>query len=994
MNKLLKYYLSCIEEEDLRSRQVNSDAFNRQYLAPKADQGGLFKDATEISWTISKKELKFLQRYSTEKEQPSYLYGYPIYRDKFGFLLPLFMSEVEVDIDSKDMKPTLSLIHPDNLQVNLHLFRNTHPSLIERLDLQDVLESNEFGSFNDRIKVALEERQESSTKLDELITSKGKPGWKNGSILVRDTGGHFTAQLRRELSEMQNLTEKVNNTSLGILLNLDKTSKLNPEPIDLLEIIELNQSQREAATAALNQPFTIITGPPGTGKSQVVVALVASMAAAGKPVLFVSKNNEAVEVVRRKLAKILGDGDWTLRLGSKRNIDQEMERLIEKAMTYKPSGSRDYSEEWQNLTKYIGKRQKLLDYNLKAHRLMSDYAKALGRQRKYVANLPEEWQDWWDDDLLTSWPESKKRNKIKRYIEDIEALANKRWPGLWLYLLRLFYGHRLIRNYQENFLKNIGNLPDGLPEWYHEDELSWEKLLLDIQVINNIYDIQKESVNLKNLVSEIESIPLSDHIKKDTKIIGERIITASRKVCHSKINSRVEKKLKFLPSILKEYWGMTKKAAFFPPKAAVQLQKDFSKSANKLLSIMPTVIVTSLSARRSLPLEANMFDCVIIDEASQCDIASALPLMFRAKRMTVIGDPRQLRHISSINEKSEQRIAHTEGAKHLLSRYSYRTKSLYDCSAEVAETNNEAPFFLAEHYRSQPNIIEFSNRVYYNRRLIVRTPVSNEETQSLLWHDIPSQVDSGKGSLLNKKEAEEVLKLSKHLTETTLSNNEDTIGIVTPYKRQRNYIDNLLRRSGILKILGDRLRIGTIHTFQGGETDIMIFSPVLTNGVNLRAAEWISKEEGLLNVALTRAKKALHIVGDKSFCLQTPGPIGELAQFIDYLSESSQSQKSATPPVQKVCDILNEINIWYQREWPEGGKSKSYYLDFMVVGLSGTRYDIEIDGRQHYFSAEAIAEDDARDAFLKKLGYQVIRIRAKDVMKSPDLINNLLGRLV
>ena len=147
---LLRYYLSCIEEEDLRSRQVNSDAFNKQYLAPKADQGGLFKDATEISWIISKKELKFLQRYSTEKEQPSYLYGYPIFRDKSGFLLPLFMSEV--DIDLKETKATLRLIHPGNLQVNLHLFGNTHPSLVERFDLQDVLESIEFGSFDDRLK--------------------------------------------------------------------------------------------------------------------------------------------------------------------------------------------------------------------------------------------------------------------------------------------------------------------------------------------------------------------------------------------------------------------------------------------------------------------------------------------------------------------------------------------------------------------------------------------------------------------------------------------------------------------------------------------------------------------------------------------------------------------------------------------------------------------------------------------------------------------------
>jgi very-short-patch-repair endonuclease len=66
----------------------------------------------------------------------------------------------------------------------------------------------------------------------------------------------------------------------------------------------------------------------------------------------------------------------------------------------------------------------------------------------------------------------------------------------------------------------------------------------------------------------------------------------------------------------------------------------------------------------------------------------------------------------------------------------------------------------------------------------------------------------------------------------------------------------------------------------------------------------------------------------------------------------------------------------------------------MVVGLSGTRYDIEVDGRQHYFTAEAIAEDNARDSYLRKIGYKIIRIRAKDVMRSPDIIKKILGHLV
>ena len=306
-------------------------------------------------------------------------------------------------------------------------------------------------------------------------------------------------------------------------------------------------------------------------------------------------------------------------------------------------------------------------------------------------------------------------------------------------MLRIFYGHRLKRKYQENFLKEIGDAPNDTPAWHHKNELNWENLLIDLKVIDTLYNIQKESIYIKKLISEIETIPSSAQIKKIIEVIEDKIRTVSIKICRSKINSRVKEKSKFLPSILKQYWELTEKAASFYRKTAEQVQKDFHHSAHRLLAITPAVIVTSLSARRSLPLETNIFDLVIIDEASQCDIASALPLLFRAKRIAIIGDPRQLRHISSINEKNEQRIANVEGADHLLSRYSYRTKSLYDCSAELAESKNEAPFFLAEHYRSQPEIIEFSNRTYYNRRLIIRTSMKNKEFQSLFWHDIPSQ---------------------------------------------------------------------------------------------------------------------------------------------------------------------------------------------------------------------------------------------------------------
>jgi hypothetical protein len=219
------------------------------------------------------------------------------------------------------------------------------------------------------------------------------------------------------------------------------------------------------------------------------------------------------------------------------------------------------------------------------------------------------------------------------------------------------------------------------------------------------------------------------------------------------------------------------------------------------------------------------------------------------------------------------------------------------------------------------------------------------------------------------------------------------MGILTPYKRQRNLIESLLQENGLLDRLSSRLRVGVVHTFQGSEADIMIFSPVVAQGADREAAEWISNEEGLLNVALTRARKVLHIVGDKTYCAQTRGDLSGLAMFVDELRGRKHSPPDESQARRIVRQILADTPtgrpVWYQEEWPEAG----YHLDFLVVGLSGIRYDIEIDGRQHYFSAEAIAEDDARDESLRSSGYSVIRFRAVTVERHPESVRVVLSRL-
>ena len=990
---MLNFYLSCVEEEDRRSKQVKANGINRQYIVPEADEGGLFRNAEHISWNILNEQQRFLERYSGEIERPHYLYGYPVYRDSKGFLLPLFMAEIEAELDQQKTTATLRLIHPSTIQVNLHLFGSTHPSLAERLGLQDTLESSDFGTFEARLRKAFEERQEKYESLEELVTPAGTEGWKNASLVFRDTGGVYTNQLRRELELMRqmDLSKKAVGTALETLFESDNPRKAIPDPPELLEIVPLNRSQREAAMAALSESLTVITGPPGTGKSQVVINLVASMEAAGSRVLFASKNNRAVDVVREKFTEILGRDDWTLRLGNKKKIDEERQVRIEQAIALQHNNLEMITDRSEELGEQLQGRKCLEKESDDASLAVARYADLLAALRKQVSGLPQPWQEWWDSHPTSDWPESKHKDLVRRKLEDICALLGKQWPGLWLWFLRFLLGPRLSRKYEDEFVKLSSGAPNTIPQWNSKRTTGWESLLEDYQILHNLYECQRVVEDLNIAFSDLERMRLASEFKRDFEEYCGAIVECARDTCRARVRGRIVPNQRRLPTLLTRYFDFTE-------MIAGQNQQDFRHAANALLNVTSGVIVTSLAARRSLPFEPKMFDFVIIDEASQCDIASALPLLFRAKRVVVIGDPQQLRQVSSIDDRKEHQLAQSKGAEHLRDRYSYRKKSLFDCAAETCIKSACEPFFLAEHYRSHPKIIEFSNKMYYRPNyktgLIIRTPPEDQQKVPVFWHDVPSEVDCPRGSLLNEKEARKVVEIAEKIVRDGSLRNEWTMGVVTPYNRQRNYIESRLGGTGLLDMLGSRLKVGNVHTFQGSEADIMIFSPVIANGADAKAAEWISKEEGLLNVALTRARKVLNIVGDKNYCKQVPGPLGELAKTVDQLSGEQHGRPGRIPAISIVRNMLDELKLWYQEEWPESdGISHNHRLDFVVVGLSGTRYDIEIDGRQHYYSAESIMEDEARDDFLKKRGYQVIRIRAVTVERHPDRVRSLLSRL-
>ena len=133
----------------------------------------------------------------------------------------------------------------------------------------------------------------------------------------------------------------------------------------------------------------------------------------------------------------------------------------------------------------------------------------------------------------------------------------------------------------------------------------------------------------------------------------------------------------------------------------------------------PLWAVSNLSVGGALPLKGGLFEIVVIDEASQCDIPSIVPLLFRANRAMIVGDPNQLSHVTQLPRDTEMRVRETFAVHdHALDRFAYGANSAYDLAAYGAE---RYAVTLRNHYRCVAPIIEYSNSAFYSGTLIVRT---------------------------------------------------------------------------------------------------------------------------------------------------------------------------------------------------------------------------------------------------------------------------------
>lgn len=337
----------------------------------------------------------------------------------------------------------------------------------------------------------------------------------------------------------------------------------------------------------------------------------------------------------------------------------------------------------------------------------------------------------------------------------------------------------------------------------------------------------------------------------------------------------------------------------------------------RLLAAFPIWVVTLDELHRLLPLRPELFDVMVMDEATQCDIASALPAFQRCKRAVVTGDVRQLRHISFLSRVREVQLLQRAGL-HAEEReaWSYRDNSVLDLVGQQL-ASQDAVVFLDEHFRSRPALIRFSNELFYDRRLrVMKERPGTQGCDSLHLQ----RLDGQRGrSGANEVEVERVLALLQtHLAEYHDSPLKPSVGVLSPFRDQVELIRKRIGESLPLEPLREfRLLVDTPYGFQGEERDLMILSFAIDRDSS-QAATYLNRAD-LFNVAITRARErqVLLFSGDER---QLPAT-HLLRRYLESLDVPvSDWQPGATDAARlQLCEALQARGVSTWNHYPLAG---------------------------------------------------------------------------
>ena len=933
----------------------------------------------------------------------------------------------------------------------------------------------------------------------------------------------------------------------GLLADID-----NVKDIELNSVLPSDSSQDEVILESKNSDLIVVRGPPGTGKSQVIVNLIADALSNSKKILVVCQKRAALEVVKQRLGKV-GLDRYAVFLEKENDdrvkmyrqlygiIEEEPQRISHAEVTVEEISAR-IDEHVQALSGLGKAMRKEYFGGATAHRL---YSRADGQYNPVLdlssIELDLKWTDldrylqriqnieamfkrfedegypWFGRKNFASFgimEKSKLRTCLQKLITLLPGcmLASSSEDQLNLQSLFDIYLNNPgflktkrrgsakkieqilgIKKVTEEFVsENFEGVKNGIEFWMPFSELlavfdnqkqtKLQSMVPDTMSLTSyLYDMQ-ESLEEFDAIQEFDKKKdeyeksifkilnlAKTHIGAEedwakrirqeiysywlAKIEQENPVLKGDPVANYEIKKKelarlmAEKKRMVIRSIRRNIEGVIHPQEMYGRNRTVEqkgwrafatelkrkrkvkpVRKLFQSYGSYMFQIAPCWLASPESVSKIFPLERDLFDLVIVDEASQLAVERAIPFLHRAKHAVIAGDEKQLPPFD-LFEIREDESAEDEAIS--------EEKSLLEMARIRCKTTN-----LSWHYRSQyQDLINFSNHAFYHGLLnVAPNTVNDPQHPPIRW----IRCNGVWENQTNHIEANRVVDEISHVWKSKRSNDFPSIGVITFNEKQQELVKDVIEKrlesdseffelytsAHEAKKKDDTLFVKNIENVQGDERDVIIFSIGYARDTDGKFANFfgpLSKKggENRLNVAVTRARKEMAIVSsiepsDIKTTSRHDGP-RRLRQFLEYAKMTSlldrDGQEAVLAEINPDMKRVSESNkIEFDSDFEIQVYKKLRERGHMVetqVGFSGYRIDLAIvhpnDDRRYllgiecdgamFHSAKSVRERDVmRQRFLEGKGWIIERIWSRNWWRNPvreiDRIDAKINELV
>lgn len=539
-----------------------------------------------------------------------------------------------------------------------------------------------------------------------------------------------------------------------------------------------NNSQYKAVKSAMENQISVIQGPPGTGKTQTILNIIANILMQGKTVQIVSNNNSATENVYEKLSSPKYNlGFIAAKLGSSEN----KKIFVEQQDANYPDFSSWKIEENQSVSrKNISEKSKQL-------KEVFDRQERLAYLKQEYAQLVTEYEYFnqyvMESDVSIDSIRFKKKLSSKQWMEiwqECQILSEEKQKLGILFKIKVFFRY--------------GITDTG----FYEQDIS--KIITTFQAMY----YRTKQMELTKEIEEIER-----YLNSVNKDLLNDLCSQSMVVLKDKLARKYERN----------------------EKRRIFNEDDLWKEPIDVLKEYPVILSTTFSSRNSLSTEV-VYDYLIMDEASQVDVATGALALSCSRNVVIVGDTKQLPNV--VKDDIKSRAKSIFNSFKINDGYQF-TKSFLQSILDVMP--NVPQTMLREHYRCHPKIINFCNQKFYRGELIIMTTDKGEDDVLAVVKTVPGNHER------NHYSQRQIDVIKNEIIPKYVSNAEET-GIIAPYKNQVEALEREIKD----------IDAATVHKFQGKEKETIIISTVDDEISDF------ADDPYLINVAVSRAKRKLMLV--------------------------------------------------------------------------------------------------------------------------------------